>query len=39
MVTVHAGDALFLPSDWWHQVDSEPDAALGFHLMVNCFFE
>eukprot|EP01083_Nonionella_stella_P258144 882759_1 len=34
VVTVKAGDALFLPEGWWHQVDSEP-----FTVAVNFWFD
>ena len=33
------GDALFLPSFWWHEVVSQPDKDRKFNLALNFWFE
>ena len=38
-VVVRAGDALFVPLGWWHQLDSAADPGRGMHMMVNSFFD
>ncbi len=35
VVTLVAGDSLFIPEGWWHQVDSGPAGAARFALAVN----
>ena len=39
VVHVAAGDALLIPSGWWHRVDSTVDSDAGYHFMVNTFFD
>eukprot|EP00039_Didymoeca_costata_P032537 m.38223 g.38223 ORF g.38223 m.38223 type:complete len:349 (-) comp9410_c0_seq1:52-1098(-) len=35
---VNEGDALLIPANWWHQVDSQTCKKRGYHLMVNSFY-
>eukprot|EP00729_Bicosta_minor_P007418 gene7418-20405_t len=39
VVHVAAGDALLIPCGWWHRVDSTADGSVGYHFMVNTFFD
>ncbi|KAL4434322.1 hypothetical protein ABPG75_000763 [Micractinium tetrahymenae] len=38
VVTVKAGEALYLPAKWWHQVEQEPDAS-GRAIAVNYWYD
>ena len=38
-VTLHAGDILYLPFGWWHEVHGEPDARSGLCASVSHFYQ
>lgn len=37
--TIHEGDVLFMPSFWWHEVQSYPDRVTKRNLAVNYWYE
>lgn len=37
--TIHEGDVLFMPSFWWHEVQSYPDKTTKRNLAVNYWYE
>ena len=38
-VVLQAGDVLFIPAWWHHEVQSVPDAVVGLNVAVNFWFE